>query len=132
MNTLSVSSTNDNFMVVRKKIPMRKSLSCTNFGCPKEKLSEMKKSISLDSLTDCIKPSSYKFKANLDSIQVDDLKHMASHALKANVPGVIYDIAKDTITQVDSNAVDIQHVVIDHITQDAIVSTVTHIFKHHL
>lgn len=52
--------------------------------------------------------------------------------LKANVPGIVYDIAKDIMTECNHDHIDYQHILIDNISQNAIVSTLEHVIKHHL
>ena len=102
-------------------------------------MSNIKKSISWDKLNfvekECAtQPSS-----------LDHMKELATNIMKANGPGVAYDIAKDAIQNINTNTCDlsqatnsiqsvqsdIEQIMVNHITQGSIVNTVTHIINHH-
>ena len=110
---------------------MKKSLSCDAFGSVKDKLLNVKKSISLDDIQQVHEQHDF----------IDKMKEATSNIVKINGPGIAYDIAKDAIENIDSTndfigniqtlQNDIEHIVFNHITQDSIVNTMTHIISHH-
>lgn len=114
---------------------IKKSLSCDAFGTVKDKLLHVKKSVSLDDIQQVHE------KVHEQHDFIDKIKEATSNIVKINGPGIAYDIAKDAIENVDSTndfignvqtlQNDIEHIVFNHITQDSIVNTMTHIINHH-
>lgn len=117
-----------------KSSRIKKSSSTDTLGGMMGSLSNIKKSISLDRLHIEEKDSPS------DHHSLDNMKELATNIMKANGPGVVYDIAKDAIQNMNAcdpvqatNSVqsDIEEIMINHITQGSIMNTVTHIINHH-
>jgi len=131
----SIKDTAKKALTSNTESSMKKSLSCDAFGSVKDKLLNVKKSISLDDIQQVHE------QVHEQHDIIDKMKEATSNIVKINGPGIAYDIAKDAIENIDSTndfigniqtlQNDIEHIVFNHITQDSIVNTMTHIISHH-
>jgi hypothetical protein len=117
---------------------MKKTLSSLNLKSKENTHGMMKKSHSMGSLCDS---NEKEIQDNMKkSHSLDGLYNTTSTIIKANVPGLIYDITKDAVQHFHSNSSDVVNtisndlkgIVMDNITQDTIISTVSHVVHHHL
>lgn len=104
---------------------MRKAMSCSNLlskDDPNNQTS-VRKSFSIENL------ETHRDKV-VDPVHTFLAKHKRtfSDVVKANAPGVLYDITKEAFFDKQ----DIQSYVAEHLAKDSFVSTVSHIIHHHM
>ena len=129
--------------VMKFRSKMRKSMSCNNIVHNEKKITLTNKSSSgeLSSLSDIDKiKKTFKMKKtqSLDCLDFENCKDVVSNIIKSNIPGIMYDLVKDSKNNVDFTndfTNDLGKIVMDNLTEDSVIGTFqqlsTTIINHH-